>query len=198
MVWRKRERERPSDTNGLRRNLLSVVLLFKSQATWGSAYSRCRARFLPKYTRAVVSSFRVYDAYVSACIMQESRPRLRNIFPPRAYHRPKCIHPIIFASPSPARPARSFLVAPQLFLLLLSIFAGAFAWNAFIWNRPFFRRLLRPPLLLSSPPCSLCLFFAHFPAMLVYAVTSSGSLCRAVNPTEDTRNVTCVVENWFG
>jgi hypothetical protein len=24
-----------------------------------------------------------------------------------------------------------------------------------------------------------------------------GSLCSAVNPTEDTRDVTCVAENWF-
>lgn len=52
------------------------------------------------------------------------------------------------------------------------------------------------PSLSSSLP--LCLSSTHIPAMLVYAVTSSSSLYSTVNPTEDTRDVTCVGGNWLG
>lgn len=54
-------------------------------------------------------------------------------------------------------------------------------------------------LLSQSLPLSLSLPRGHILATIVYGLrgTSLGSLRCAVNPTEDTRDVTRVVENWF-
>lgn len=108
--------ERRYPLEALEESPLAVVLLFKS-ATWDSVVSPMRSSFPSNGVRAAVSSSRVYVAYVRACIMQEDGPRSRNISPPPAHRRPKCIHPIIFASPCPTfhrPPPRASLVVPQL------------------------------------------------------------------------------------
>lgn len=85
---------------------------------------------LESSTRAVVSSSsRVYVAYALACIMQESNgPRSRDISPPPIQAQMYSPNYLRIVVPPPRVPRRT----PQLFPLLLSIFAGAFTWNAFI------------------------------------------------------------------
>lgn len=146
----------------------------------------------PSTCAVASSSSRVYVAYVRTRVhnaREHNGPRSRNISPPPAHRRPKCIHPIIFASPClPARlSSRAATFSPFTLYLRRRICMECIHMKSTILPPTFplavfsFSLSLSRSISLVSPPRS----------------TSASSLCSVVNPTEDTRNVTCVVENWF-
>lgn len=143
-----------------------------------------------------VSSCRVYVAYVRACIMQEDGPRSRNISPPPAHRRPKCIHPIIFASPCPTfQPPRVPRCAATF--SPLTLYLRRRICMECIHMKSTILPLASPPVAFSlSPSLFHSLARTHSRHDRLRG-TSLGSLCSTVNPTEDTRDVTCVAENWF-
>lgn len=143
---------------------------------------------------------------IRACIMQERHraPTMEYLYLRQRHtsSRAQIYSPNYPRAVTPPRVCRRSCVAPQLFpSLLSSIYSSTHLHGMHSYEIDHSSADFSPTvffflslLLFFYPPFSL-----HLPFLRHARVrdTSSSSLCGSVNPTEDTRDVTRVVENWF-